>query len=398
MSQSGQPRRLPARSPQLTDSARAVLRTLADSGLMTRPQLSELLALSKPTTSAAIAELGALDLVTAQGTTRGGTGRTAVRYGFGPQSGHVIGIDAGTTRVRATAISLNGHSLGEAELTVGRTSERLAAVVRATSSMVRRAASRGPLRAVALALPVIVSATRASFGGATDALLRSLQTRFSAPLLIENNVNCAALAELHDGAAVGSDDFVYLQVGLRIGLGIVSQRRLFRGFHGAAGEVGRLPFPWSPSEVPRHEGLEHYLGSEALLERTRAAWPAPDGAPPATAEELFARARDGSAAAVAAVRRHAEDIGRLVSACVGILDPGLVVLGGGVGQNPLIVEHVRRAVEQLAWPTEIAVTRLGPWATVRGAARLAAAHALSELLDQPSDAAVIFPAGGERAA
>jgi predicted NBD/HSP70 family sugar kinase len=80
------------------------------------------------------------------------------------------------------------------------------------------------------------------------------------------------------------------------------------------------------------------------------------------------------------VQRHAADIGRLVASCVGILDPGLVVLGGGVGQNPLVVEEVRRTVQRLAWPTEITTSTLGAKATVLGAVRLAADYALNTIL------------------
>ena len=82
---------------------------------------------------------------------------------------------------------------------------------------------------------------------------------------------------MHYGAAKHREAFSYLQVGVRIGLGIVVGGKLLRGSNGAAGEIGRLPFPWSPTETPSREGLEHYLGSAALIERCARDWPETEG-------------------------------------------------------------------------------------------------------------------------
>jgi predicted NBD/HSP70 family sugar kinase len=264
-------------------------------------------------------------------------------------------------------------------------------------TLLRAVAPRGEaLRAIAMAVPAIVPNIR-SFSkllDEKDPLLQVLRKN-DAPLILENNVNCAALAELHRGAARGRSDFVYLQVGVKIGLGIVHERRLFRGVNGGAGEVGRLPFPWSPTMAPHREGLEQYLGSEQFFERVLTAWPKLGAPMPATVEELFGLATSGCAPALTAVEKHADDIGRLVAACVGVLDPGLVVLGGGVGQNPLVVDRVRRMVSELAWPTGVTVTELGSWATVQGAAFLAAEYSLAQLLGENRHSAIVLPAALE---
>ncbi len=157
--------------------------------------------------------------------------------------------------------------------------------------------------------------------------------------------------------------------------------RLFRGLQ-RRGRRGRTPaLPWSATETPRLEGLEEYLGSASLVERCARDWPSEEGTPPSNAEELFARAAT-SAHARACIDRHAADIGRLVAACVGVLDPGLAVLGGGVGQNELMVEQIGRTVAELTWPTEIAVSRLTRKATVLGAVGLAADYSLGTLLGE----------------
>lgn len=362
--------------PALTDSARAVLRTVSTSGPITRPQLGTLLAFSKPTMSAAVGELEAHGLVAPRGTVKGPTGRTAVTYGLGPQAGTVVGVDAGTTHTHAIAAGLDGRPIAEADLP----SSEIEGAVEQVLGGTRR---DGPLRAIAVAVPTIVSSALAPRGKGKDLLdiAQRLQVRFRVPILLENNVNCAALAELREGTAQERASFIYLQVGVKIGLGIVIDGRLFRGFNGAAGEVGRLPFPWSATETPRLEALEEYLGSASLVERCARDWPSEEGAPPRNAEELFTRAAI-SAHARACIDRHAADIGRLVAACVGVLDPGLAVLGGGVGQNELMVQQITRTVAELTWPTEIAVSRLTRKATVLGAVGLAADYSLGTLLGE----------------
>jgi predicted NBD/HSP70 family sugar kinase len=182
------------------------------------------------------------------------------------------------------------------------------------------------------------------------------------------------------GAAAGHSSFAYLQAGVKIGVGLVVNGQLVRGAGGAAGEVANLPFPWSPADTPRRGALEQYLGSAALLRRCRSHWPAEEAPPPHDAVELFARAESGSAAAMHAVRQHAEDIGRLAASVIAMLDPGLIVLGGGVGQNQLLIPEVRRTVEQLAWPTEIVTSTLGAQGTITGAARIAASNALQAMV------------------
>jgi predicted NBD/HSP70 family sugar kinase len=249
------------------------------------------------------------------------------------------------------------------------------------------------LRCVAVALPRVVTSRPLHLNKRRppETLVARLRTALEAPVIIENNVNCASLAELTYGAARDRSTFAYLQVGVRIGMGIVLDGKLFRGFNGAAGEVGRMPFPWSGDAHPRREGAEQYLGSRALLERSLAGWPSAEGPPPASAKELFAAASAGSAHARYWVGRHAADIGALIAGCVGIIDPGLVVLGGGVGQNPLLLAPVRRTVRDLAWTTEIVTSALGENGTVLGAAHLAANHGLGLILGEATHPTVVLP-------
>ncbi|MFA6155131.1 ROK family transcriptional regulator [Mesorhizobium sp.] len=382
--------------PNLTDSARAVLRVLAAHGPVTRPKLGAMLDLSKPTMSAAVSELSALGLVASRGLERGAIGRTATIYGIGPGAGYAIGIDVGAAQVRAVAYSMDAQPLATAEEPIpeARASdpgEVGAIVLSVAQATMARVGEGHALRAIAVAVPRIVSNDRFDRPGGPSAVLGQLRRHVDVPIILENNVNCAAIGEMHYGAAQGHQTFAFLQVGVRVGLGFITEGRLFRGAGGAAGEIGRMPFPWSASETPYREGLEHYLGSRALIERCRADWPAGEGAPPDSAKDLFARALEGSAPAAAAVARHAADIGRLAAGCIGMLDPGLIVLGGGVGRNPLMTETVEQVAADLAWPTRIAVSSLGDAGTALGAMKLAVDYSLGLMLREGRHPAVVLP-------
>jgi predicted NBD/HSP70 family sugar kinase len=164
---------------------------------------------------------------------------------------------------------------------------------------------------------------------------------------------------------------------VRIGLGIVNEGRLLRGGLGGAGEVSSLPFPWSAELRPRRLGLEQRLGAGDLVKRARRL-PGRRRTPDAAA--IFAAAEAGDKDMQALVKAHAQEVGEMAAAVVAILDPGLLILGGGVGQSPLLVDSVSTTVRRLTWETEIRSGVLGPDATIMGAAQLAAEAALSDIL------------------
>ena len=371
----------------LPDSARAVLRALATNGPATRPTLSDELRLSKPTMSTVIAELTQLGLVAEQGSSRGVTGRSAVVYSLARTAGHVLGVDVGATRIRVSAHSLDGQRLASAEQ---RLSQRRHNVTRssvaAAADLVAKVRARigdsaGPLRDVVVAAPTMP----ATNGGESqqidgvEGLLPALHLPDDVPVIVENNVNCAAIAEHRTGAARDQSLFAYLQIGVKIGVGVVIDGKVLRGAHGAAGEVSWMPFPWSPRSAPKRGELEDYLGSDALIQRARKAWPTSAGAPLDDAEALFAAAGRGDAVARQLVDQHARDVARLVVAVMSVVDPGLVVLGGGVGHNPLTLPEQRRPVRTGAGNTELPNGALGEQATVLGAVHVAISHALDRI-------------------
>ncbi|MET8848715.1 ROK family protein [Amycolatopsis sp. NPDC004625] len=352
--------------PGLGDRAGEVFAALAAAGQATRPQLAVACGLSKPTVSLVMAELESAGLAERSGSSAGATGRTAAVYRLGPRAGYVLAVDRGSTQVALRATRLDGELLDEDQ------TPRPASAAATVQAMLRRGSGRGPLRAVVVAVSDVVSPPGRGEPAITARVrdaVTSLGLPAGAAVHTENNVNCAAIAELAEGAGRDHDSFVFLQVGVAIGAGVVLGRQLVRGVSGAAGEVARLAYPWADGQPPVREGLEAHLGSRALLRRARERRP---GRPaPRTAAALFALAEKGDALARELVAEHAEAVGNLAASICAVLDPGLVVLGGGVGRNRLLLPGVAATVGRLSWPTEVAVSELGARATVLGAAHLA---------------------------
>ncbi|MEU6380687.1 ROK family transcriptional regulator [Streptomyces sp. NPDC046909] len=362
-----------AEAPRLTESASAVFAVLARAGTATRPQLASLAGLSKPTVSSAVAELEGARLAAHSGTASGTTGRSAAVYGLGPAAGAVLAVDLGPALTRVRGCALDGTLLAQA---TGSRDEAADVVREAVFALPEGA----PVRSIVVAVGDVTAEQEgagprpatAKAGPVFDAITVALPR--GVPVHLENNVNCAALAELHEGAARGRHTFGYLRIGVGIGLGIVVGGQVLRGANGAAGELARLPYPWDEAVEPRQEALEEYIGARSLVRRAAEAWPETDGPRPRTPDELFARAREGRTAARTAVDRHAADIGRLAAAVTAVLDPGLIVLGGSTGADPQLLAGVRAEMARLSWPTEVVSSTVGDLGTVVGAARLAVAR------------------------
>ena len=375
--------------PALTGSAKAVFRTLALGGPSTRPQIGAMLGLSRPTMSAAIAELQRLGYVEMIGAVQGPLGRSAAQYRIGPEAGHVIAVDAGSTHVRLRISTLDRrllyshvYRLPVRQFVMNEEISRAVAGQVATA-MAQTQPEWGPLRTLGIAVPTRVVGPD---GDAEASRQNVVFTAFHPPqhvaVVLENNVNCAAVAERYYGAAEGEETFAYVQIGLKIGMGLVLGGQLIRGRSGAAGEIGHLSFPLAPGLEPQPGEVERYLGTESFMTRVHADWPNDAGPPPHDTAELLFLADSGNPAAQRHVARHAADIGAIVASCVSVVDPGLVVLGGGFGASPLLLPAVRETVNRLSYAAEIRSSLLGADATVLGIERLAIERALCAALGE----------------
>jgi len=371
----------------LTASAKSIFRLLAELGPATRPQLGEMLGLSRPTMSAAISELEDVGLASKIGEVQGALGRKAAVYRLGQAAGHVISIDAGSTHVRLRASTIDRrllHSrvyrLPSSQLLLGEEISR-AVADEVAATMAETDPAWGPLRAIGIALPSRVVGPQGDRNATRQqAIFSCFEPPADIPIILENNVNCAAVSERSNGVAKDFETFAYVQIGFKIGMGIMLDGKLLRGRNGAAGEISHLAFPVADGTRPVAGEIERYMGTEALMQRVAERWPASKGVPPRDAAELMARAAAGDETALHHVTRHAEDIGAIVASCVSIVDPGLVVLGGGLGANPLLLPTVHEVANRLSYPVEIRISSLGQDATVLGIEKLAGNSAVDLIL------------------
>lgn len=198
-------------------------------------------------------------------------------------------------------------------------------------------------------------------GSGRAGLFGWMREELGLPLEVHNDADLAALGEYTYGVGAGSRLFAYILIGTGLGMGVVSEGRLFTGAHGGAGEIGFLP--WPGRQKPQR--LEDAVSGIAVVESARAFGMTGQ----LTAKSVFDAARQGHPAAAEAVRLEGERIAHTVAAAAAVLDPDLVVLGRGVGHSvdPLLrpVRETLRTLTPLR--PRIAPSGLGEDAVLLGA-------------------------------
>jgi len=225
----------------------------------------------------------------------------------------------------------------------------------------------------------LVAAVEAIAGYVGVSPKKSFEQALGLPVVVENDGNCVALAEGWTGAAAGIPHYLALTLGTGIGGGIVIDGRLYRGSSGAAGEIGYMPVgAGDPHDraVRRRGMLEETAGAAAVSRIARER-----NVRPPTPARVFAAARRGDAAAIGVVDEEARRIALAIAAVLPVLDPELVILGGGIGGNgDLLLAPVEREVAQLSpFRPRIAVGELGDEAVLHGAVATALRAAQEQL-------------------
>jgi predicted NBD/HSP70 family sugar kinase len=206
-----------------------------------------------------------------------------------------------------------------------------------------------------------------------------LRAAFGEALAIENDVDAAALAERALGHGQDADDFAFVHVGTGIGMGLVLDGRLRRGVHGVAGEIAFMPIgaaAGDPEQARRRGALEAAAGADGVVRAARLA--GMNGH--VTARSVFEAASAGDPRAVTVVAAEATMVADAICAVITVVDPSLVVLGGGIGQAPGFAEAVTEALAAIT-PVlpEVKVSALGTDVVVDGCLAEAASLAWNQL-------------------
>jgi predicted NBD/HSP70 family sugar kinase len=361
---------------------RAVYEQIRLKGPVSRPEVAKATGLSKPTISLALADLEKVGLVRTVGHRTGGAGRAAVLYEMHPEAGWVLGIDIGRAWVRAALADLSGEVVVRRDLPSA--AGNADALIDQIDDLVRELASEAAIKTtdvtyIVVGTPGVHDTENGRLrlapnlpGWHRPGLTTRLAERLHSEFVIENDIALAALGEQAYGLGAGVADFVYFSIGTGIGMGVILGGHLYRGANGAAGEVAFLPLGESDplTSAPgarRHGMLESVLSASGVVATARRYGMTGRLTP----EKVWDAARAGDPAAVQAVDYEAGNVSRALASVIAILDPRLVVIGGGLGRHgeDVLLKAVRAQLETMTplHPPPIEVSTLGREAVVLGA-------------------------------
>ena len=293
-----------------------------------------------------------------------------------------IGLDLGGSKIEGIILSREATELARYRIATPRDdyAATIAAIVDLRARLLQDATSDA---SIGVAVPGSISPHTGLMQNANSTWLngrpfdRDLEVALAAPVRLANDANCFALSEASDGAAENAHTVFGVILGTGCGGGFVVNGRLLDGPRGIGGEWGHNPLPWmTPDEYP---GPSCWCGRKGCLET----WVSGPGltadharvtGETHTAAEIAARAKAGNAAAMATLSRHADRLARGLAHVVNVVDPDVLVLGGGLSQ----LSHLYQLLPQLIGPhifadhgsVAIKPPQWGDASGSRGAARL----------------------------
>jgi len=297
-----------------------------------------------------------------------------------------IGVDLGGTKIETILLDAAGRERWRERVATpqGDYRETLAAV----AALVARAERDAGLGKARIGIGTPGSATRSGLLRNANStclngqpLQRDLEALFARPVRMANDANCLALSEATDGAGAGADVVFAVILGTGVGGGLVVRGELLAGANGLAGEWGHNPLPWPDADDAHPAAC--YCGKTGCIE-TWLSGPglardhALHGGKPLTAQQIARRAADGDAACNASLKRHESRLARALAAVINLVDPDVIVLGGGLSRidrlyaavPALWTRHVFSAGVDEPVRTRLAQSVHGDSSGVRGAAWL----------------------------
>ena len=297
-----------------------------------------------------------------------------------------IGIDLGGTKIEAIVLSATGQEIARRRVDTPRDyAASLEAIATLVQELDRAAGARGT---VGVGIPGAVVPGTGLVKNANSTWLNrqplgpDLEQRLGRAVRLMNDANCFALSEATDGAAAGASVVFGVILGTGVGGGIVVDGQCVSGANLIAGEWGHNPLPWAtPDEAP---GPPCYCGKRGCIE----SWLSGPGferdhaqqtGATLSGREIVRAAAEGDAGARATLTRYHDRLGRALASLINVLDPDVIVLGGGMSNIAGLLEatavllprHVL-AVGATSDPLATRVVRAqhGDTSGVRGAAWL----------------------------
>lgn len=320
-----------------------VLRLIKQSGPITRSEISERLEISASSVSNAINRLFEEDLLISRNGLSHKGGRRPELIEFRSTAGYVVGIDLGASWIRVAVADLKGMILQRREYPTlayeggKKIADRLLDIVR---DLIGR--SNHKVLAVGMACPGVCVAGRPWLSPyipeLKDIELHSyIEDALGIPLVLENDVDMAVLGEMRYGAGVGCSDVVFLNVGVGLAAGIITNGQLLRGNKGAAGEIGfMVQDPRSTRNTFCEKGVaELTLSGFGIVKRYQeyieSKGKDQNFADALSADRVFVLARMGDEAAAQVISECKRHMSMIIANVAAVLNPERVIVGGGVG-------------------------------------------------------------------
>jgi predicted NBD/HSP70 family sugar kinase len=367
-----------------------LLEMIRGGGPVSRAELARQSGLTKPTVSSLVADLMERGIVVEDGSgepdARGGKPPTMLRFDAG--GGALAAAEIGSAQVRIWLADLDGNRIDTENCPI-KPGRGAAHILEVLCKGVQEVLSRGrgrrrKLRCISVAAPGRVDAGAGTvleagnvFHWRNVEVRRIVEKRFGVATLVENDVNLAALGEMHAGLAGGVRNFVLIRLGTGIGAGLVLGGQLYQGTHWAAGEIAHMVFDRAAaSDGAMDRGpLEHAIGSDQILERVSTAG---TGAAGAGGEDLAAVLTEAMGrhdpVAARVLDELAEKLSIAVTDLAAVIDPELIVLSGDL--FALVTDRIQELVGRvIPWPMRVELSALGSDAALIGA--LGAAKSLA---------------------
>jgi len=293
-----------------------------------------------------------------------------------------IGVDLGGTKIEAIALGGEGEVLANRRLATprGDYNATLAAVAELVAAIEKDIDAKAT---VGLGMPGALSPASGHVKNANSTWLigkpfaRDLARALDREVRIANDADCFALSEATDGAGAGATSVFGVILGTGVGGGIVIEGRLLAGPNAIAGEWGHNPLPW-PGDDER-PGPSCYCGQRGCIE-TFLSGPGLTGDYAAVAggccdpADIARRAVGGEQDALDALARYRDRLARALAGIINILDPHVIVLGGGLSMLPALCETVPSLWDSYVFSdridTKLVMAKFGDASGVRGAAWL----------------------------
>ncbi len=293
-----------------------------------------------------------------------------------------IGIDLGGSKIEIAAFDARGEVLLRRRIATPQGDYRatVAALVALVAEVEAELQARG---SVGIGMPGAESRITGLIKNANSTCLigqplrRDLQDALGREVRLANDANCFALSEAVDGAAAGAEVVFGVILGTGCGGGVVVHGRVLTGANAIAGEWGHNPLPWpADDERPgpacycgKHGCLETWLSGPGLARDHLA-----NSGQEFTAEVIASRAEAGDAACLTTLQRYEDRLARGLAQVINLLDPDVIVLGGGLSNLTRLYENVPRLWPHHVFSDHVATRLVAPMhgdsSGVRGAAWL----------------------------